>query len=314
MSNPLLDYYVRRRIFQNRWAVSEAEEIIKLLEKLNQDIVDLALKEIDPDRIDLLDVLMSQSEALHKQLNAELTDKTERKLREFVNNEVDSQSELFKGLGIVFEELNPSAVFAAAHGEPFRGRELGEWYRSLTERQQQRINDTIKIGYLDGQPKEVIIDYLMQVFPGTYKDAEAIMRTATIHYSSVAQEEIMRAANIDRYIWVSTLDGRTTPICQTRDGQVFKLEKNSPMPPAHVGCRSVASPIAPGLEPIKRQTYNDWIKKQPAPVQDDILGPARAELLRQGVSVDKFVSDAGRTLTLEELSQRERDAWKAAGL
>lgn len=305
----LLDYYLRRRIFLDRWSAQEAKAITALLEDLNKDLVDLALKEVEPELFDRLDVLLIQSEALHKQLTQELTALAENKMRELTEAEIASQQALFERLAIGFDQLNPSAVFAAANGEPFRGRFLGEWFESLTERQQQKVSDTLRIGYLDGRNKYEIITDLTRIFPATYNDAEAIMRTATTHYASVAQEEIMQSAGIDRYVWYSTLDTRTTPICQARDGKVYRMSANDPMPPAHFRCRSVVSPLVKGLEPTERPTYGKWIKQQPHHVQDDILGPARAELLRQGVGVDRFVDDGtGRTFTLSELAKRESEA------
>ncbi len=48
--------------------------------------------------------------------------------------------------------------------------------------------------------------------------------------------------------------------------------------------------------------YNDWLKTQSNAFQDQTLGPARAELFRGGLSVDKFVNNAGKAFTLEQLA------------
>lgn len=51
-------------------------------------------------------------------------------------------------------------------------------------------------------------------------------------------------------------------------------------------------------------TYAEWIKRQPAARQDEILGPERAKLLRSGkVTFERFY-DNGRWLTLEQLRKR----------
>jgi hypothetical protein len=56
------------------------------------------------------------------------------------------------------------------------------------------------------------------------------------------------------------------------------------------------------MEPLPRETYAQWLKRQPAPTQDDILGPARGKLFRSGkLTVDRFVDMKGKTLTLAEL-------------
>lgn len=62
-------------------------------------------------------------------------------------------------------------------------------------------------------------------------------------------------------------------------------------------------------------TYGDWLRRQPASVQDEVLGKVRGKLFRQGkLSIDRFVDDNGRSFTLEELRSREREAFEKAGL
>lgn len=49
-------------------------------------------------------------------------------------------------------------------------------------------------------------------------------------------------------------------------------------------------------------TYHDWLSRQSAAFQDDVLGPARGKLFREnGVTLDKFVNRAGDVLTLAQL-------------
>jgi len=55
----------------------------------------------------------------------------------------------------------------------------------------------------------------------------------------------------------------------------------------------------------EKLTYHEWLKRQPAAVQDEVLGPTRGRLYREGkVKIDRFSVD-GRRLTLEELRRRE---------
>jgi hypothetical protein len=63
------------------------------------------------------------------------------------------------------------------------------------------------------------------------------------------------------------------------------------------------------------QTYGEWIKKQSAARQDQVLGPTRGALLRNGgVAVDMFYTDRGRFLTLKELAERNERAFAKAGV
>jgi SPP1 gp7 family putative phage head morphogenesis protein len=69
-----------------------------------------------------------------------------------------------------------------------------------------------------------------------------------------------------------------------------------------------------GQVPAKT-TYQQWLAGQSTQFQDDVLGPARGKLFREGgLTLDKFVNRQGDELTLDELRERNRDAFGAAGL
>lgn len=54
-----------------------------------------------------------------------------------------------------------------------------------------------------------------------------------------------------------------------------------------------------------RMTYQEWLKSQSAEFQDDVLGPTRGKLFREGgVTLDRFVNRSGDELTLDELKAR----------
>ncbi len=60
----------------------------------------------------------------------------------------------------------------------------------------------------------------------------------------------------------------------------------------------------------KDVSYGDWLRKQPKAVQQEVLGVKKAKLFNEGgLSIDKFQDSTGKTYTLDELRQRERDVW-----
>lgn len=48
-------------------------------------------------------------------------------------------------------------------------------------------------------------------------------------------------------------------------------------------------------------TYQKWLKRQPASFQDDVLGPTRGRLFRDGLELDKFVDSSGKQYNLTQL-------------
>lgn len=62
-------------------------------------------------------------------------------------------------------------------------------------------------------------------------------------------------------------------------------------------------------------TYQEWLEGQTNSFQDDLLGVTKAKLFRDGdLKLDRFVNRQGDELTLHELAQREKEAFRAAGL
>jgi hypothetical protein len=102
--------------------------------------------------------------------------------------------------------------------------------------------------------------------------------------------------------------------CRSRDGERYPVD-SGPRPPAHPGCRSIVTEVLKDYAPPQRETYADWLKRQPAAVQDEIIGPARGRLLRAGkFEVSDFVDLRGKPLTLDELARinASREAAKKA--
>jgi hypothetical protein len=62
-------------------------------------------------------------------------------------------------------------------------------------------------------------------------------------------------------------------------------------------------------------TYQDFLSRQPAAFQDEVLGKTKGELFREGgLTVDQFVDRAGNELTLAQLAASKPEAFVRAGL
>lgn len=179
------------------------------------------------------------------------------------------------------------------------------------------------------------------------RSVETMVRTALSHTAAVARDEVYRGNGdiIKAEGWVSTLDGKTSPFCRVRDGLRYTVGTHKPIGHSvpwlqgpgrlHFQCRSTSAPVTRSfrelgidideISPGSRAsmdgqvpadlTYSQWLAKQSAARQDDILGPARGRLLRQGgVSPDQLYSPRGDFLTLEQLRARDSDAFRRAGL
>jgi len=188
----------------------------------------------------------------------------------------------------------------------------------------RRIRGTRANGYADG---------LLEI---DRRHAASVVRTAVSHMAGFVRDRSYAANGdiIKAEQWVSTLDTRTSPICRPRDGLQYQPVTHKPIGHAfpwlggpgraHWGCRSTSTPVLKSwrelgidtddMGPGERasmdgqvpadQTFGQWLRKQSAARQDEVLGPVRAKLFRDGTSLDAFYDSRGRFLTLEELRQR----------
>lgn len=177
---------------------------------------------------------------------------------------------------------------------------------------------------------------------------EAIVRTAISHTAGTVRDKFFEDNSdlIKAEQWVSTIDLRTSEPCRIRDGLQYTPGEHKPIKHSipwlagpgrlHYCCRSSACPITkswaelggadlPDFGPKERAsmdgtvpakvTYPDWLQRQSAARQDEVLGPTRGALLRRGgLKVADMYDLKGRYLSLEELKQRSAQAFTKAGI
>ncbi len=204
-----------------------------------------------------------------------------------------------------------------------------------TDQIMQRVRGTRAKGYSDG-----IIEI-------DRRNLESVVRTAVSHTAATTREAFNQAnADLIKALqWDSVLDSRTTEICMLRDGKQYT--NTVPHKPighslpylggpgkAHWCCRSCETPVTKSFKELgidiedvppsdrasmdgavpAQTTYATWLQGQSAARQDEILGPTRGKLLRQGgLTLDKFANDKGHWLTLDQLRDRDAAAFKKAG-
>lgn len=200
----------------------------------------------------------------------------------------------------------------------------------------RRVRGTRARGYSDG-----IIEI-------DRRHAEAVVRTAIGHTAGVTRDRFYEGNGglVKAIQWVATLDARTSETCRPRDAKQYTPDTHKPIGHslpwlggpgrAHWSCRSSAVPVlkswrelgggdiqefAPSTrasmdgQVAAKTTYADWLQRQSAARQDEILGPKRGALLRKGgLELPDLYDHRGRYLTLDELRARDAAAFERAGL
>ena len=223
---------------------------------------------------------------------------------------------------------------------PIRGQTLDDWFDSLSRADIDRISSTVVTGLLEESPIEDIDKAVRGTRKNDYKDGvsetgrgqlEGVISTVGAAAASAIAEETFKAQSgrVDGLVWVSVLDTRTSAICRDLDGRVApllgqedtlpsswpRLDPPGKRPPAHFRCRSRIMPIVDGKRP-RETTYEEWLRKQPAKDQKEILGAVRYRLLTEGkLDFGKlYKPPSGTPLTIAELKSRESKIFEKLGL
>lgn len=179
------------------------------------------------------------------------------------------------------------------------------------------------------------------------RELQAVVDTAVKHTAAIARDEFQEANEdlLAAVAWSSTLDNKTSETCRIRDGLKYSAKGHKPIGHRipwgagpgriHFRCRSSSLPITKSwrelgfdfgeLTPATRAsmdgqvpadlTYREWLLRQPAYRQDEVLGPVRGRLVRAGgLELDDMYTPRGQWLTLEQLQERHAAAFKRAGV
>lgn len=343
----ILDATIRHTVWLERLKSGEVKRIVALLNKADNDLVNqitARLAKIEKRGYDLgpatterLKKLLAEIREQRKAAYAAAYDLSQDGMLDFAKYEADYQASLIEtagtsvGVDLAIVQPTVAQLKAVVSSQPFQGRILKDWFSDLSTTSAARVSDAVKIGITEGQT----IDQIVRRIRGTKakgfadgilaidrRNAESVVRTAVAHVANRAKETMFEENTdiIEGVKWVAVIDGRTTPQCRANDGKIFPVGKG-PRPPLHFGCRSVtiaylgptkikgtrASAIGPVPDDM---TYGEWLKKQSASIQDDILGKSKGKLFRNGLPIDRFVDASGKEYTLKDLKKRDAEIYK----
>jgi len=170
---------------------------------------------------------------------------------------------------------------------------------------------------------------------------ERTVRTTINHIANSSRDETYRSNGVKKVMWRSTLDGRTSKICASRDGKIYPADSGA-RPPAHPNCRSVMLPYLgtkpQGLRPyvadkrtvgnipvdqrsgivgnVQASTnYEQWFARQSSGFQREWLGRSRYELYKKGnYKISSFVDKRGKQYNLDQLKAKDSATFAELGL
>lgn len=310
------------RLDRESFTVERLEALLDSVKATNREAYAVLFRELEPELRTLAEVeTLAQQSALRSAVPAAVQVR-------------------FPIAGVAWEQ-----VFAAALSRPFQGRLLSGWAERLEASRLTMIRNAVRTGFVEGKTTAEIIQairgtkalrYADGLLDRSRREVATVVQTALSHTAQTARSA-MYAANQDlvkAVQWVSTLDSRTSPMCQIRDGLHYttdfkpvghKIPWLGGPGRLHFNCRSVSVPVLKSWKELgidadeltastrasmdgqvaADMTFAQWFAKQSAARQDEIVGANRGKLYRAGkVGFETFYDDKGRLLTLAQLMER----------
>lgn len=350
ISAEYIELITRHQVFVERYKANEVKAFIERLNALQDSLIAAINLDDNPTRRQVRQ-LLADLRRIESDFYKEYLDDMVGMLGAFGEEEARQESELlgsvyltqdFEAKAASIEQVSRALRNNALYVQPNGGAILlDDLLKKYQKAETDRLNGVILSGYSQSQTTEEIIRRVRGTRANNYKDgimeinarnAESVVRTAIQHASNTARQATWQQNQdfLIGYRIVATLDNRTSAICRSLDDKVFQIGKG-PVPPFHYRCRTTTAPevdekfsfLKAGATRASQngyvadQSYYEWLKTQPVAFQEDVLGPKRAKLLRDGgLSASRFaelqLDKNFQPLTLEELKARSPAAWAKA--
>lgn len=156
-----------------------------------------------------------------------------------------------------------------------------------------KLSEILGGAMISGQNPSKTIQEIREAFGTSKYYAERLIRTETNHFNNEAEALAYEDMGLEEYVFVATLDNRTSLMCQSHDNKRYKVSDRQVgvnYPPLHPNCRSTVrpyigeeaeknlqrrarNPITGKNEIINNMSYNEWVKQYglSANIDDNIM-------------------------------------------
>lgn len=184
------------------------------------------------------------------------------------------------GLGFTFSEMPIDFI-----EEVLRNKWSGENYSKRiwnnTDVLAERLEEVITSELMSGANSKKMAKELNDLSSYGKFASERLIRTETTYVTNMAEIESYKECDIEKCVFLATLDLRTSKICRSMDGKVLIVGKAKPgvnLPPLHPFCRSTTiaylgkgtletlqrrarDPVTGKNYIINNMNYNEWYEK-----------------------------------------------------
>ena len=130
-----------------------------------------------------------------------------------------------------------------------------------------KLKDVLVKAAINGSNPRVTAKNLRDVFGGTKPNTERLVRTESTYVANATTAKRYESYGVESYEFVAVMDNRTSSVCRSLNGEVFKMNDFSPgtnAPSMHPNCRSTIVPSDDELTKFNKYLDPDTVDDLPS--------------------------------------------------
>ena len=265
LAQQIADHQARLQVVGSNWG-EEISNALDATEKRFLERLQKELKNFDfvPNQKKTLEQLKKINEKLVKiraQAFADAQKSIEDESKKLSENEVKWAKRVSKEMTGEGKLKEPSETLLSrvVENSLSSGRTLQQWFLKIAFDDAARVETVVQQGFSSGLSIDEIVrqiigtkanDYRDGIFNTTRNEANNIARTICNGIANSAKMAFYQANDdvITGVEILSTLDGRTCPVCASLDRKRYKMDETPPSLPLHHQCRCELLPVTPASD------------------------------------------------------------------
>lgn len=164
----------------------------------------------------------------------------------------------YSGVGMSFTTPSKDLVISVL-SQNYLGEDFSDRLWKNKEMLIYNLKKEMQLAFAAGKPSRYVADKIASAMNTRQGVAMTLVRTEMNNIANQAALQAYIQAGIKEYQLLATLDFKTSEICISMDGRIFKVskaERGVNFPPFHPNCRTTTVPVVDG------QSYAQRIAKE----------------------------------------------------
>lgn len=144
------------------------------------------------------------------------------------------------GVAFAFNQISPEEI-RKIQQQPWLGANYSQRIWGNTQLLATELQKELAVSLLTGRSAHETADFIEAQFGKGKNNARRLVRTEAAYFHAEMEAKAYEEAEVDKYMFLATLDLRTSSICREHDGEIYEVSERRTgvnYPPMHPWCRS----------------------------------------------------------------------------